>query len=82
MLREIKGNLYCIKSYTGVRRYVECDNVEELAEHVADMEVNKGYIITSVTSICIDGSTPRVAVRSMKPYKSKYKKLMEERKNV
>ena len=38
MLKEIKNNLYCITSYTGNRRFVECDNEEELITYVAETE--------------------------------------------
>lgn len=38
MLKEIKNNLYCITSYTGNSRFVECDNEEELISYVAETE--------------------------------------------
>lgn len=81
MLKEIKNNLYCITSYTGNKRFVECDNEEELITYVAETE-RKGYTVTSVTQICTDGSRPRVAVKSTPAYMKAIRKLLSGKENA
>ena len=81
MLKEIKNNLYCITSYTGNSRFVECDNEEELITYVAETE-QKGYIVASVTKICADGSRPRVAVKSTPAYMKAIRKLLSGKGNA
>ena len=69
MIREIKNKLACIKTYIGKRYYVEYETEDELAIYVAGFD-KKGYVTTSVTQICMDGSTPRIAIKSNKVYKN------------
>lgn len=79
MINEVaKGfnNLYCIKTYNGVRHYVETNSEQELAIFCAEKDI-EGWIITSVTRLDNDGSTPRVSVKSMKGYKDKIKRAMK-----
>ena len=81
MLKEIKNNLYCITSYTGNSRFVECDNEEELISYVAETEW-KGYTVMSVTKTCADGSRPRVAVKSTPAYMRAIRKLLSGKGNA
>lgn len=81
MLKEIKNNLYCNTSYTGNRRFVECDNEEELIAYVAKTEW-KDYTVASVTKICADGSRPRVAVKSTPAYMRAIRKLLSGKENA
>ena len=76
MLREIENTIYCITSYTGSKRFIECDIEEELVTYVAEMEC-RGYTVASVTKICTDGSRPRVAVKSNPYYKKTIKEFIE-----
>lgn len=69
MVRNIEENLFCIKSYAGNRYFIESETMDELAEYIAEREL-KGYSVASVTQICIDGSTPRIAIKSNKAYKA------------
>ena len=77
MLREIKNTIYCITSYTGNKRFIECDIEEELVTYVAEMEC-RGYTVASVTKICTDGSRPRVAVKSHPYYKKTCERILEK----
>lgn len=51
MLKEIKNNLYCITSYTGNSRFVECDNEEELISYVAETEWKKSCLRDTVINL-------------------------------
>lgn len=70
MLREVQNNerVFCIKSHLGVKHFVVADNAEEVAVWCANKE-KTGFLISSVTEICVDGTTPRVPIRSMAAYK-------------
>lgn len=75
MLKEINGPVYRIRLYTDRSWLVQCDTEDELAEYVFNLE-QKGYVITSVTSVeYISGSitTPKVAIKSNKRYKELFK---------
>ena len=78
MLRLINGfnSVYCIKTYSGVRHYVETNSESELAIWCAEKDV-EGWLITSVTKLDNDGSTPRVPIKSMPEYKKKIKQMMQ-----
>lgn len=76
MVREINESLYCITSYTGSKRFVECESENELAEYIAEKE-SKGYSVTSVCRILEDGSKPMVAIKSNPLYKEKVNEILE-----
>lgn len=77
MLREIKGaeKLYRIKRTNGSSIYVVTDNIKELARYCVTKEKG-GYIISGISEIQIDGSTPRVAIRSTPEYKAAKKEIL------
>lgn len=77
MAHEIKGILYRIKGYSGIPHYVECDNVEDLYKHIAKEWIIKGYPISSINRMDLDGSTPKVSVLANKEFKKILKKEME-----
>ena len=76
MIREIKENLYKVNFYCGGTHFVECDNINDLFDYITDFEI-KGYIVSSVNEIRLDGTTPRVAFKSNK----EYKKILKEKLN-
>ena len=76
MVKEINNSLYCITSYTGLKRFVECETEEELAEYIAENEL-KGYSVTSVCKVCTDGSKPRIAIKANPVYKKKINELLK-----
>lgn len=80
MFRAIENNIYCVTHYTGTKKYFECDNVNELALNIAEYEMT-GVIVSSVTQICCDGSTPKVAIKSNPVYKARIKELMRKGAN-
>lgn len=67
MVREIKGTLYKITSYSSAR-FIECENLNDLHRYVAECLLH-GYTVASVVEICADGTTPRVKVLSDKNFK-------------
>ncbi len=75
MVRRIEERLYCVTNYMGTKWFIEAKNEEELAVFVAEQE-SKGWSVSSVKEICPDGSTPRVAIKSSKAYKQKFKELL------
>lgn len=77
MLKEIngQGKLYRIKRQIGSVHFVVTDSIQELARYCAAKEKG-GWIISSVSEICSDGSTPRISVRSMPEYKKAKKEIM------
>lgn len=68
MPREITGQLYKIRCYSGVIRYVECTTINDLYRYIAEKTV-EGYAITSVNLMCDDGSTPKIRLFSDKDFK-------------
>ena len=77
MLMEIKGieKLYRIKRLTGSCYYVVTDSIEALAKYCVAKE-KSGYLISSITEIQPNGSTPRVAIRSLPEYKKAQKEIL------
>lgn len=69
MLQKIKNNLYKIKFHYGTSQFVECDNIEDLFFYIATELVPNGYVVSSVSEICVDGSTPKVKVFTDKRFK-------------
>jgi hypothetical protein len=63
-----------VTSYSGLKRFYECENEYELAEYLAKREY-EGYTIGCVCEIYDDGSRVRVAVRSNPAYKKEKLKL-------
>lgn len=78
MTRAIDGKLYCITSYMGNKRFIECEDIDDLAEYIARQECN-GYSVTSVTEVRCDGSKPRVAIKSNPTYKKWIKELTKSK---
>lgn len=76
MIKEIKNPIYKINTLCGTPQFFECDTETQLYTCVADMQL-KGYMVTSVTRINPDGSTPRVAVLTDK----KYQKILNDLKS-
>lgn len=76
MLREINERLFKVKNLNGLSYYVEASSEEELFIFVAD-KVSKGAIISSVTEVCLDGSTPKVRVLSDKKFKKILKDILD-----
>lgn len=69
MTREIKQTLYRVNFYgIGNRRFVECDNLTDLYDYVAQ-KVADGDICIGVSEVCPDGSMSKVPVLSTKEYK-------------
>lgn len=77
MAREIKGSLYKVE-FLFDYRFVECENRTELYEYLSD-RVIAGDDFYAVNEIWLDGSTPRVAVKTIPEYK---KMLKEKQKNL
>ena len=77
MAKEIKGRLYRIE-FLYDYCFVECKNITELFEYLSDKAVS-GNDFYSVNEIWLDGSTPRVAVKTIPEYK---KILKEKQKNL
>lgn len=79
MLREIntKNTLYKVNQMYGSSYFVEASSKEELFVFVAD-KVSKGAIISSVTEVRLDGSTPKVKVLSDKEFKKILKNMFDE----
>lgn len=78
MTRVIEEKLYCITSYMGNKRFIECKDTDDLAEYIARQECN-GYSVTSVTEIRCDGSKPRVAIKSNPTYKKWIEELTKSK---
>lgn len=78
MLREIntKNTLYKVNQMYGSSYFVEASSKEELFVFVAD-KVSKGAIISSVTEVRLDGSTPKVKVLSDKEFKKILKNIFD-----
>lgn len=76
MLREIKEGMFKINRLYGTPYYVEASSKEELFVFVAD-KVSKGAIISSVTEVRLDGSTPKVKVLSDKEFKKILKNILD-----
>lgn len=78
MLREIntKNTLYKVNQMYGSSYFVEASSKEELFVFVAD-KVSKGAIISSVTEVRLDGSTPKVKVLSDKEFKKILKNILD-----
>ena len=66
--RIIKNELYIIKSYSGVRTYVECNSKTDLYETVAEFNA-EGYAISSINRMCDNGTVPKVPVFTDPEYK-------------
>lgn len=81
MIRIIEGKLFCITSYVGNKRFIECKDTDDLAEYIARQEYN-GYSVTSVTEVRCDGSKPRVAIKSNPTYKRWIKELTKHKNEV
>ena len=70
MARRIEGIIYRL-TYTASWHgcvFVECSSKEDLFKYIAQETVN-GYVITSVSEMCKDGSTPKVKVFANKEFK-------------
>lgn len=78
MTRAIDEKLYCITSCMGNKRFIECEDIDDLAEYIARQECN-GYSVTSVTEVRCDGSKPRVAIKSNPTYKKWIKELTKSK---
>ena len=78
MLKEIntKNTLYKVNQMYGSSYFVEASSKEELFVFVAD-KVSKGAIISSVTEVRLDGSTPKVKVLSDKEFKKILKNIFD-----
>lgn len=76
MAREIKGSLYRIEDQKGTTVFVDCENLEDLFRFVA-RKVLSGVLVTDISEINADKTTPRVKVLSAPGFK---KILEEERK--
>lgn len=78
MLKEIntKNTLYKVNQMYGSSYFVEASSKEELFVFVAD-KVSKGAIISSVTEVRLDGSTPKVKVLSDKEFKKILKNILD-----
>ena len=77
MAKEIKGCLYKVE-FLFDYRFVECKDMTELFEYLSDRAVS-GDDFYGVNEIRLDGSTPRVAVKTIPEYK---KILKEKQKNL
>lgn len=82
MLREIntKNTLYKVNQMYGSSYFVEASSKEELFVFVAD-KVSKGAIISSVSEIRLDGTTPKVKVLSDKRFKKILKDILDSNVN-
>lgn len=69
MVREIKGSIYVIRGSCRRNQFVECDNLKDLYYHIAEEWELKGYMVSSVTRLDPDGSSPRISVLTNKEYK-------------
>jgi len=76
MLREIKEGMFKINRVYGTPYYVEASCEKELFIFVAD-KAAKGEIITSVSEIRLDGTTPKVKVLSDKRFKKILKDILD-----
>ena len=76
MARKIEGALYKIKiDCNWTDSFVEAESKIDLFNYILDTQ-EKGGIVTGVTQICPNGTTPRVAFRG----DADFKKLQKERK--
>lgn len=80
MARKIKGILYCIKGESGIPYYVECSDKTDLFMFIAKEYVVKGRIVSTVTQLCSDGSSPKVRVLTDPEFKKTINKVKENKK--
>lgn len=64
MVKEITNGIYRLRSANGASWFVECDSLYDLHCYIAHEIVCKNMVITSCSSIEVDGKTPRVAFSS------------------
>lgn len=81
MIKKIENNLYKISYAYGATYFIEASTKQELFEYIAVEEL-KGFVVQTVNLINISGTTPRIAFRTDKEYKTILNKLREKNKNV
>ena len=78
MARRIEKLLYCVKGYGMPAQYVEAENKNDLYRFIAVQILRSNWIVSSVTQLAANGTTPRVKVLTDPAFKAIYRAVRRE----